>query len=257
MHRPASPSCDQRSAGVGPSALAAAVAAVAAVVAICVYLLRPAVSAVDADVAAVAQVAKTAGAVGAAAAAAAAAARAGRLSPFDTTALTDDYPPPADLASFAAAAVRYLVRAAQPDGTFAYEVRVAPDGRVTRSPGYNTLRHAGAIYALGDACLGGERGGGLPAPACVGANATMVRACEWLLRVARMQKPDGGFFSYMDSNGMPNDHRVSLYYPGEAVLGLLSVYAARGEPAHLVAAVRGLEALAASRADKKLVDLPL
>ncbi|GAB0495890.1 hypothetical protein MMPV_007199 [Pyropia vietnamensis] len=329
---------------MGPARqLVAAVAATSAVLATCVYLLRPAVSAADADVAAVVRVAKKAGASTATEATAAAmSSRAGEVSPFDVTALTDTYPPPEDLAAFATAAVRYLVRASQPDGTFVYEVRVAPNGQVSRPRGYNTLRHAGAIYALGDACLGR---GGLPARSCVGANETMARACEWLLRVAvrsvpggeadagvpllgvwskprvelgdlsrpeeelgdvrlgglglglvalttcarldspaiaaatdgdavaggvpaavvdgltatlmlRMQKPDGGFFSYMDAAGVPNDHRVSLYYPGEAVLGLLMAYALRGNARLLVAAVRGLEALAASRADMKPADFP-
>ena len=67
--------------------------------------------------------------------------------------------------------------------------------------------------------------------------------------ILRMQQRDGSFASYYDLRGEPED-RASLYYPGEAMLGLLELYkltrdrrlleAARRGAAYLIEAQQGM-----------------
>lgn len=72
-----------------------------------------------------------------------------------------------------------------------------------------------------------------------------------------MQEPDGRFWSkyYPDFNAHERQW-VSLYYPGEAALGLLMLYECDGDPIWLDGAVRGLGYLARSRAEAPLEDIP-
>ena len=70
-----------------------------------------------------------------------------------------------------------------------------------------------------------------------------------------MQKPDGGFYSkYTPSKGGRCDDWVSLYYPGEAALGLLMLYEMDASDEWLNSAYRALAFLAESR--KGSVDVP-
>jgi hypothetical protein len=63
-----------------------------------------------------------------------------------------------------------------------------------------------------------------------------------------MQKSDGSFYSkYIPHEGGRSDAWVSLYYPGEAILGLLSLYERDPKPEWLEAATRGMTYLATSR----------
>ena len=62
-----------------------------------------------------------------------------------------------------------------------------------------------------------------------------------------MQQEDGSFYSkYSPTDGF--DDWVSLYYPGEAALGLIMLYEQDGDEKWLIAALRALEYLATSRA---------
>jgi hypothetical protein len=64
-----------------------------------------------------------------------------------------------------------------------------------------------------------------------------------------LQKPDGSFYSrYYADKGIDRDWQ-SVYYPGEAVLGLVSLYELDHSRKWLVAAGKGLAYLAASRAN--------
>ncbi len=63
-----------------------------------------------------------------------------------------------------------------------------------------------------------------------------------------LQKDDGSFTSkYSKTNG-PVPHWESLYYPGEAALGLIALYEADHSQQWLLAAAKGLSYLARSRA---------
>jgi hypothetical protein len=63
-----------------------------------------------------------------------------------------------------------------------------------------------------------------------------------------MQKPDGGFYSkYIPSKGGRTDRWTSLYYPGEAALGLLMLYERDRSDEWLQAAAQGLAYLARRR----------
>lgn len=63
-----------------------------------------------------------------------------------------------------------------------------------------------------------------------------------------LQKPDGSFYSrYYADKGLDRDWQ-SLYYPGEAVLGLVSLYDIDHSRKWLIAAGKGLAYLAESRA---------
>lgn len=62
-----------------------------------------------------------------------------------------------------------------------------------------------------------------------------------------MQKPDGTFYSKYYAGAGRDDRWVSLYYPGEAMLGLLRLYRLDGETQWLETAQRGMAALAHTR----------
>lgn len=65
-----------------------------------------------------------------------------------------------------------------------------------------------------------------------------------------MQKADGSFYSrYVPSSGGRQDEWVSLYYPGEAALGLLSLYDLDPRLDWLAGAAHALHYLARSRRD--------
>ncbi|MBL4845883.1 MAG: hypothetical protein JKY65_10175 [Planctomycetes bacterium] len=70
------------------------------------------------------------------------------------------------------------------------------------------------------------------------------------------QREDGSFRSkrYLDACGWSSF--VSLYYPGEAILGLLRLYALDPDPAWLVAAARAAAFLVLSRVDIPASKLP-
>ncbi len=69
------------------------------------------------------------------------------------------------------------------------------------------------------------------------------------------QKPDGSFYSkYIPSQGGRSDKWASLYYPGEAVLGLLMLHEKDPQPQWLQAATRGLGYLALSRKGRSHVE---
>ncbi len=59
-----------------------------------------------------------------------------------------------------------------------------------------------------------------------------------------MQQPDGNFHSKMDATGRRDDRWTSLYYPGEASLGLLMLYQQDPQPKWLQAAADALGYLA-------------
>ena len=70
-----------------------------------------------------------------------------------------------------------------------------------------------------------------------------------------MQRADGGFYSkFVPSAGGRRDDWVSLYYPGEAALGLVRLYAFSKDPRFLSAARQALLFLANSRAGQ--TDVP-
>jgi len=70
-----------------------------------------------------------------------------------------------------------------------------------------------------------------------------------------MQKNDGGFYSkYIPAEGGRSDRWTSLYYPGEAVLGLVSLYEQDRSPEWLEAAAKGMAFLAHQRAGKQRVE---
>ena len=69
-----------------------------------------------------------------------------------------------------------------------------------------------------------------------------------------MQKPNGGFYSKYIPSGVGRDDRwVSLYYPGEAALGLVMLHRRTGDREWLRGAKRALLYLARRRARKRRV----
>jgi len=73
--------------------------------------------------------------------------------------------------------------------------------------------------------------------------------------IVYMQKEDGSFYSkYVPSRGGREDQWQSLYYPGEAALGLLMLYEKDRSDVWLESAVGALEYLARSR--KNSTDVP-
>jgi len=69
--------------------------------------------------------------------------------------------------------------------------------------------------------------------------------------VQYMQKDDGSFYSkYLPSEGGPSENWVSLYYPGEAALGLVMLYEYDGDTTWLESAARAIGYLARSRRDR-------
>ena len=71
--------------------------------------------------------------------------------------------------------------------------------------------------------------------------------------IMRMQERDGSFASYYDMRGEPED-RASLYYPGEAMLGLVELYRLNGDQRLLEAARRGAAHLI--EAQQRMPSLP-
>jgi hypothetical protein len=76
------------------------------------------------------------------------------------------------------------------------------------------------------------------------------RALQLGRQIVAMQQPDGSFDSYLSIRGDEPDGSVSLYYPGEAMLGLARVAALGIDEGFLAAAHRGADYLIASRAGK-------
>lgn len=192
----------------------------------------------------------------------------------------------------------YLVSATQANGMFEYRVNMIPSIRV--SPGYNILRHAGAIYAMAmlhslkpsdellsaltragaylrdhavgtvpgqaglmavwsrpevnrsegplQAKLGGT-GIGLVALLSLEEIQPGLTSLATLRALGRfvlfMQKADGSFYSkYIPAAGGRQAEWTSLFYPGEAALGLVMLYEKDGEERWLQAAGKALEYLA-------------
>ena len=84
-------------------------------------------------------------------------------------------------------------------------------------------------------------------------------AIEYLRKMGNfilyMQKTDGSFYSkYIPSRGGKNDSWVSLYYPGEAALGLLMLYEKDRSLKWLQAASESIAYLAQTRKGKKEVE---
>src|SRR6185503_6656751 len=73
-------------------------------------------------------------------------------------------------------------------------------------------------------------------------------------QIVAMQNRDGSFRSYHPVRGDEPEGSVSLYYPGEAILGLVRLYGLNGDRSLLVAARRGADYLIQSQ--KKSGSLP-
>jgi hypothetical protein len=70
-----------------------------------------------------------------------------------------------------------------------------------------------------------------------------------------MQKDDGSFYSrFIPSSGGRDDSRPSLYYPGEAALGLLMLYSIDPAPEWLESATNAISHLAHKRKGKEIVE---
>ncbi|HEU4388940.1 MAG TPA: hypothetical protein VFV34_14160, partial [Blastocatellia bacterium] len=72
--------------------------------------------------------------------------------------------------------------------------------------------------------------------------------------ILKLQRPDGGFESYYSLRGHEPSGDLSLYYPGEAILGLLNLYNVTGEKRLLDAARRGADYLIYSQ--RRMKHLP-
>ena len=73
------------------------------------------------------------------------------------------------------------------------------------------------------------------------------RARQIARQIVAMQQPDGSFDSYLSINGNEPEGSVSLYYPGEAMLGLARIAALGIDEGFLESAHRGADYLIASR----------
>ena len=73
-------------------------------------------------------------------------------------------------------------------------------------------------------------------------------------QVLKMQQRDGSFASYYGIGGEEPEDRVSLYYPGEAMLGLVELYRLTGDRRLLDSARRGADYLIESQ--KRMAVLP-
>lgn len=191
------------------------------------------------------------------------------------------------------AAADSLIARIEPDGQFRY--RLDAHGRPL--PGYNVLRHAGALWALQQVHAGApepERAEALnrasqwleacclapleqwpfealwsvpegrPREAKLGGAGLALAAwngmaeqglahppASRLRRLAQfivyLQRPDGSFHSKF-REGQRRGRWVSLYYPGEAALGLLAQYRRDPNPLWRDAAIEALTYLARTRA---------
>jgi hypothetical protein len=177
-----------------------------------------------------------------------------------------------------ALSAKYLANSCNDQGRFLYRVNLDPSVKI--KPKYNTLRHAGSVYALAmytgrnsdgnirNALLRSARfliekairpiperddllavwspakmcgregrdkvklgGTGIGLVALIEAEKVIpgLISLEKLRRMGRfilyMQKNDGSFYSkYLPEWGGRDDSWTSLYYPGEAALGLLMLY---------------------------------
>lgn len=82
-----------------------------------------------------------------------------------------------------------------------------------------------------------------------GHNELEASGIAWMI-ASIMQRKEGSFYSYWDPMiQKPDNHRISLYYPGEAILGLIEYYVATNRPLYLDAALRGMVALHRRRLD--------
>ncbi|MBL6943043.1 MAG: hypothetical protein ISR56_01630 [Bacteroidales bacterium] len=202
----------------------------------------------------------------------------------------------------------YLIRNIKNNGQFVYKVNL--DSTEKNKPAYNTLRHAGAIYAL---CMYYDLSENLHAlqvatkaadfmkdqlmapldshPELIGvwsygkinhdSDPTIVKLggnglgllslayleklkpgttdISILRRMADfilfMQKKNGGFYSkyFIDRRGR-DDSWTSLYYPGEAALGLMMLYEIDKDNKWLDGAAKALKYLANLRKDETVVE---
>ncbi len=192
-------------------------------------------------------------------------------------------------------AAGYMIRNCDAEGRFSYLANTDPGVKV--KPGYNIIRHAGAIYALcmyeqsrpddrtrqailrsagflkresvapveGQpemlavwskekspvyAKLGGT---GLGLVALVNAEKILpgTTSIDDLRKLGRfllfMQKGDGSFYTKYSAKDGRIGHPPSLFYPGEACLGLLALYGIDPRPEWLQGASNGVSRLAAVR----------
>ena len=221
---------------------------------------------------------------------------------------------PARLTASIHLAADYLVKRCNHNGKFLYRINLNPDATLT--PKYNFLRHAGAIYALGQyegaypntASLQAMKraalflkkasidpipekfapvpvrndllavwsipavtGSGKPIQAKLGGTGLGLVALVSLENIAPgttpldylrqmgnfivfMQKKDGSFYSkFYPHHGGKNDQWTSLYYPGEAALGLIMLYELDPDPQWLQAAANAIAYLARLRKGRSQV----
>lgn len=202
----------------------------------------------------------------------------------------------------------YLIRSIENNGQFTYRINIDSSQEV--KPKYNTLRHAGAIYALcmyyefslnPKARVAAVQAAGFlkdslmaplvkhpeligiwshgtinhdndPSVIKLGGNGLGLLALAYLEKIKPgttniyvlqkmgdfilfMQKNNGGFFSkyYPDSRGR-DDSWTSLYYPGEAALGLLMLYEIDNDRKWLNAAAKALKYLTKLRKSESIVE---
>lgn len=149
-----------------------------------------------------------------------------------------------------------------PDGGFTEAIKrtaaylvgccVGPvDGRTGLLALWSPPERAGSRHAYLQAKLGGT---GLALAALVQVEFVQpgTTAPEMLAQLAHfivfMQKPDGSFYSkYIPSRGERSDEWISLYYPGEAALGLIMLHELSGDSRWLAAAIDALRYLARTR----------
>lgn len=234
------------------------------------------------------------------------------LAPSTTTAPPPPAPPaaatstpaprPALVAEAEAAAqlgADYIAAKTRPNGKLVYLLNLTPGAAVPKK--YNVLRHAGALYALGQVQSqwpSPERAAALgrslryfqerylrPVPdtddhyavwshgeedeaKLGGAGLALVALTEHrpphgdpkvltgLVRfIQQLQNDDGSFYSKYYLGRGPDDSWTSLYYPGEAALGLLRLHRAAPDlaPGALETATRALLFLAESRRGEERV----
>eukprot|EP01134_Creolimax_fragrantissima_P008269 CFRG8269T1 len=76
--------------------------------------------------------------------------------------------------------------------------------------------------------------------------------------IVAMQSAEGQFYSfYLNDTGPNHTPRRSLYYPGEAMLGLMYFYKMFPDPLYLDACTKGILSLARERANVRLRDIPI